>query len=135
MHVCTCLQVDIASLLSRQGNHDAAIAMLRPALIVLENVQPYSQETAGAQQNLKLILGLRQRDEAERLTHLPVGTRVRVNGLISRSEWNGRGGTVLNFDAAKARYGVRLDDGKEASLKTECITPLPTATPSTSVSL
>ena len=133
MHVCICSQINIALLLSEQGSYDAAIAMFQPALVVLEKVQPYSQKTAQAKHNL--IVALRRRDEAQQLTSMPVGTRVRVHGLISRPEWNGREGTVLHFDAAKARYGMRLNDGKEVSLKAECITPLPTATPAISRSL
>ena len=53
---------------------------------------------------------------------LPAGAHVQLSGLISRPELNGRQGVVLLFDPHKARYGVRLADGKEMLLKRECLT-------------
>ena len=50
------------------------------------------------------------------------GDHVRISGLISRPELNGQQGVVLLFDHQKARYGVRLADGKEMLLKPECLT-------------
>ena len=67
--------------------------------------------------------------EAEAVHHknedqqgIRVGASVRICGLISRPELNGRHGTVLLFNDAKGRYVVKLDDGKtELSLKPECL--------------
>ena len=40
---------------------------------------------------------------------LVMGTRVRVDGLCSRSDLNGRAATVLSYDPKKDRYAVRMD--------------------------
>ena len=55
-------------------------------------------------------------------TDLPAGAHVRISGLISRPELNEQQGVVLLFDHKKARYGIRLADGKEMLLKPECLT-------------
>ena len=59
--------------------------------------------------------------------HMPVDTRIRVQGLVSKPELNGQQGVVVSFDQKKRRYGVKLDDsnGQAISLKPECIAALP----------
>ena len=52
---------------------------------------------------------------------LPGGTRVLVQRLIAKPEHNGKRARVLSFDARTGRYAVALDDGKELSLKAECV--------------
>jgi hypothetical protein len=52
---------------------------------------------------------------------LPAGTRVLVQRLIAKPEYNGKRARVLSFDAPTGRYAVALDDGKELSLKAECV--------------
>ena len=52
---------------------------------------------------------------------LPAGTRVLVQRLIAKPEHNGKRARVLSFDARTGRYAVTLDDGKELSLKAECV--------------
>jgi hypothetical protein len=52
---------------------------------------------------------------------LPAGTRVLVQRLIAKPEHNGKRARVLSFDARTGRYAVALDDGKELSLKAECV--------------
>jgi hypothetical protein len=52
---------------------------------------------------------------------LPTGTRVLVQRLVAKPEHNGKLARVLSFDALTGRYGVALDDGKELSLKAECV--------------
>jgi hypothetical protein len=47
--------------------------------------------------------------EPERVDVIPPSTRVRVRGLVSASEHNGKDGEVESFDGA--RYTVRTDDG------------------------
>ena len=46
-----------------------------------------------------------------------VGKRVVVNGMISKPELNGRGGTAISFDDGKGRYSVRLDSGETLAIK------------------
>ena len=52
---------------------------------------------------------------------LPAGTRVLVQRLVAKPEHNGKRARVLSFDARTGRYAVALDDGKELSLKAECV--------------
>ncbi len=52
---------------------------------------------------------------------LPAGTRVLVQRLVTKPEHNGKRARVLSFDARTGRYAVALDDGKELSLKAECV--------------
>ena len=52
---------------------------------------------------------------------LPDGTRVLVQRLVAKPEHNGKRARVLSFDARTGRYAVSLDDGKELSLKAECV--------------
>ena len=52
---------------------------------------------------------------------LPVGARVLVQRLVAKPEYNGKSGSVLSFDEDSGRYGVALDDGKELSLRPECV--------------
>ena len=52
---------------------------------------------------------------------LPAGTRVLVQQLVAKPEHNGKRARVLSFDACTGRYAVSLDDGKELSLKAECV--------------
>jgi hypothetical protein len=52
---------------------------------------------------------------------LPAGTRVLVERLVAKPEHNGKRGRVLSFDARTGRYAVSLEDGKELSLKAECV--------------
>ncbi len=52
---------------------------------------------------------------------LPAGTRVLVQRLVAKAEHNGKRARVVSFDARAGRYAVALDDGKELSLKPECV--------------
>jgi hypothetical protein len=52
---------------------------------------------------------------------LPAGTRVLVQRLVAKPEHNGKRARVLSFDACTGRYAVSLEDGKELSLKAECV--------------
>ena len=52
---------------------------------------------------------------------LPDGTRVLVQRLVAKPEHNGKRARVLSFDARTGRYAVSLEDGKELSLKAECV--------------
>jgi hypothetical protein len=44
-----------------------------------------------------------------------------VQRLVAKPEHNGKRARVLSFDAHTGRYAVALDDGKELSLKAECV--------------
>jgi hypothetical protein len=46
---------------------------------------------------------------------------MRVQRLVAKPEYNGMRARVLSFDEGKGRYRVVLDDGKELSLKAECV--------------
>jgi hypothetical protein len=52
---------------------------------------------------------------------LPDGTRVLVQRLVAKPEHNGKHARVLSSDVRTGRYAVVLDDGKELSLKAECV--------------
>ena len=52
---------------------------------------------------------------------LPAGTRVLVQRLVAKPEHNGKRARVVSFDARTGRYAVSLDNGKELSLKAECV--------------
>ena len=54
---------------------------------------------------------------------LPAGTHVLVQRLVAKPEHNGKRARVVSFDARTGRYAVSLDDGKELSLKAECMAP------------
>ncbi len=52
---------------------------------------------------------------------LPDGTCVLVQRLVAKPEHSGKRARVVSFDARTGRYAVALDDGKELSLKAECV--------------
>jgi tetratricopeptide (TPR) repeat protein len=52
---------------------------------------------------------------------LPAGTRVLVQRLVAKPEHNGKRARVLSFDARTGRYAMALEDGRELSLKAECV--------------
>ena len=52
---------------------------------------------------------------------LPAGTHVLVQRLVAKPEHNGKRARVVSFDARSGRYCVALDDGRELSLKAECV--------------
>ena len=52
---------------------------------------------------------------------LPAGARVLVQRLVAQPEHNGKRARVVALDARTGRYAVALDDGKELSLKAECV--------------
>merc|ERR1712146_130431 len=53
----------------------------------------------------------------------PRGTAVRVFGLVSASQHNGKIGKVVNFDSLTARYHVMLAPGTTVALKDGNIMP------------
>ena len=57
--------------------------------------------------------------DAERIHREVLEVRKRV--LVAKPEHNGKRAPVLSFDARTGRYAVSLEDGKELSLKAECV--------------
>jgi hypothetical protein len=105
--------------------------MLHAALASLQRVfGPAHPNTLGAARSLENV---RARIRATPPTNaaapaaagaarpLPAGTRVLVQRLVAKPEHNGKRARVLSFDARTGRYAVALDDGKELSLKAECV--------------
>ncbi len=52
---------------------------------------------------------------------LPVGIRLLVQRLVAKPEHNGKRARVLSFDKRGGQYTIALDEGKELSLKPECV--------------
>ena len=92
--------------------------LCRESLAVYEKC--YGQDHARVLLTKTLITDLQKQQATS--TDLPAGAHVRISGLISRPELNEQQGVVLLFDHKKARYGIRLADGKEMLLKPECLT-------------
>jgi hypothetical protein len=60
--------------------------------------------------------------------HAVVGARVLVVGLNAKPQYNGQVGTVLTWDGAKGRAGVKLDSGDGgAGLMLKCVAWLESA--------
>jgi tetratricopeptide (TPR) repeat protein len=122
---------NLAMSLSHQGKFAEAEQMLHVALASLQRVLgPAHPSTLQIASNLE---GVRARIRATPPTNaaapaatdmaqlLPAGTRVLVQLLVAKPEHNGKRARVLSFDARTGRYAVALDDGKELSLKAECV--------------
>lgn len=54
------------------------------------------------------------------------GSKVQLHGLTNSKELNGLTGHLLEFDATKVRWGVKLENGKQVSLKMGNLLPLST---------
>ena len=55
--------------------------------------------------------------------HAEKGQRVQVIGLETKPEYNDELGTVISWEAAKQRAGVRLDNGASLSLRPANLRP------------
>ena len=122
---------NLAMSLSDQGKHAEAEAMVQATLALCQRVLgPAHYDTLHIARGLE---NLRAHIRAKPPTTpaapvgtssavpLPTGTRVLVQRLVAKSEHNGKRARVLSFDARTGRYAVALDDGKELSLKAECV--------------
>jgi hypothetical protein len=122
---------NLASLLSYQGKHADAEQMLHAALASCQRVLgPAHPFTLGIARSLECVRAhilatpptTAAAPAAVGATRpLPAGTRVRMQRLVTKPEHNGKRARVLSFDARTGRYAVALDDGKELSLKAECV--------------
>ncbi len=117
--------------ISHQGKYAEAELMLHAALASRQRVLgPAHPSTLGTATSLEHV---RARIYATLPTNaaapaaagtarlLLAGTRVLVQRLIAKPEHNGKRAHVLSFDARTGRYAVVLEDGKELSLKAECV--------------
>jgi hypothetical protein len=118
---------NLAMALANAGNLDEAEQMLQLVLAALKRmVCPTHPDVLRTTTNLENV---RERIRTKPPTHaaagtvrpLPAGTRVLVQRLVAKPEYNGKRARVLSFDTRTGRYGVELDDGKELSLKPECL--------------
>jgi hypothetical protein len=114
---------NVVMCLAHQKKFAEAEAMLTPLVgtcrRVLGRTDPATLE---ANQLLEDVRSNLTRQVVSRgVQHLPAGTRVLVQRLVAKPEHNGKRARVLSFDARAGRYTVELDDGKELSLKAECV--------------
>jgi hypothetical protein len=122
---------NLAWYLSDQGKCVEAERIMRATLVSLQRVLgPAHPDTLETSSNLeKLWAAIRATPPttaaapaAAVTAHpLPAGTRVLVQRLVSKPEHNGKRARVVSFDTRTGRYAVSLDDGKELSLKAECV--------------
>jgi hypothetical protein len=64
------------------------------------------------------------RTAAQSTRKLPSGSRVLLQGLVAKSEHNGKRACVCFYDDQAGRYTVELDDdGRRLRLKPECVGP------------
>jgi tetratricopeptide (TPR) repeat protein len=122
---------NLASSLAHQGKNAEAEQMLLAAFAPSQRVLgPAHPNTLTTARNLEDV---RARIRATPPTNaaapaaastarpLPAGTRVLVQRLVAKPEHNGKSARVVSFDARTGRYAVSLEDGKELSLKAECV--------------
>jgi tetratricopeptide (TPR) repeat protein len=126
---------NLATTLSHQHKYAEAEQMLQFTLASCQRVLgPSHPDTLATATNLEIcseILRARIRpkpptkpaaqDTAIVASPLPAGTRVLVQRLVAKPEHNGKLARVLSFDARTGRYAVAVDDGRELSLKADCV--------------
>jgi tetratricopeptide (TPR) repeat protein len=122
---------NLAGSLSNQCKYAEAEQMLLAALAscqrVLGPAHPNTLTTARSLENVRARISSTPPTNtaapaaADTARLLPAGTGVLVQRLVAKPEHNGKRARVLSFDARTGRYVVALDDGKELSLKAECV--------------
>ena len=122
---------NLALTLAERGNHVEAEQMLHATLAsrrrVLGPAHPDTLETAISLEDVRARIRATPPTNAAApaaagtARPLAFGTRVLVQRLVAKPEHNGKRARVLSFDARTGRYAVSLDDGKELSLKAECV--------------
>ncbi len=119
---------NLAVSLSRQGKYAEAARMLQATLLSCQRVLGLTHlATLQIARNLESVrarirsANAPTKPAAGTLQSLPAGTRVLVQRLVAKPEHNGKRARVLSFDVRTGRYAVALEDGKELSLKAECV--------------
>ncbi len=122
---------NLAMSLYKQGKHAEAEQMLHAALAsrqrVLGPAHPDTLGTARSLEHVRVCIRATPPTNAAAPAAagtsglLPAGSRVLVQRLIAKPEHNGKRARVVSFDVRTGRYAVALDDGKELSLKAECV--------------
>jgi hypothetical protein len=119
---------NLAMSLANQGKYAEAEQMLHAALASLQHVLgPAHPNTLATARMLEEVIRATPPTNAAApaaagTAHLlPADTRVLVQRLIAKPEHNGKRARVLSFDARTGWYVVALEDGKELSLKAECV--------------
>ncbi len=125
------IATNLAESFSNQGKHAEAETMLQAALASCQRVLgPTHPHTLSAAYGLEIVRAQIRANPptkpaapvgAVAARPLPAGTRVLVQRLVAKPEHNWKCARVVSFDARTGRYAVALDDGKELSLKAECV--------------
>jgi hypothetical protein len=122
---------NLALSLSGQRKYADAEWMLHAALASLQRIlgptHPDTLQAASNLEDVRAAIGATPPTNAAApaaagaACPLPAGTRVLMQRLVAKPEHNGKRARVLLFDARTGRYCVALDDGRELSLKAECV--------------
>jgi tetratricopeptide (TPR) repeat protein len=122
---------NLAITLVRQGQYVEAEELLQAALASFQRVlgteHPETLQTASTLEQLQAHIRAKSPTNAVApatagtAQPLPAGTRVLVARLVAKPEHNGKRARVVSFDARTGRYVVALDDGKELSVKADCV--------------
>jgi hypothetical protein len=121
----------LAESLSGQGKYADAERMLRAALASLQRLlgpaHPFTLGAARGLEHVRAAIRATPPTNAASLAAagaarpLPAGTRVLVQRPVAKPVHNDKRERVVSFDARTGRYAVALEDGKELSLKAECM--------------
>jgi hypothetical protein len=105
------------------GNLGSSLALLGAcdeAEQLLQSVLA-SYKRLGLTEHMDLVSRTLAMAQARKAALFPADTRVRVRGLVSKPEYNGKAARVVAFDAQSGRHRVVLDDGKELLVKAACL--------------
>lgn len=102
-------------LLHRKGDlveaEALAVSVLDGRRIVLGDAHEKTQQSIHNLATIRQAISARRSPrEMQEPDALAVGEAVKVIGLSTSAEYNGRRGMVLSFDATQGRYIVRLDE-------------------------
>ena len=123
----------MAVVYTRQQKFAAALPLSKEALqIRVSRLGAEHPDTVKVQQLVALLQQYSPfthagsaRSAPQEQQHIQIGSRIRVQGLVSALQHNGCRGTVASFDNIKQRYGVLLDSRKELLLRPACVLQTP----------